>query len=94
LDSWDGDTLADCRPLHGPHAGVIRRYERAVEIMPSVTREIFLANRVDGVPFRQIAAERGMTMDEIGEHIGVALRCLAAVVDGPDPWWWRLWWFQ
>ncbi len=65
------------------------RAERAVDRLPRVTRKVFLAIRVDEMPYPEIAAKFGITVADVEAHFAVALRVLFQVMDEKDPWWWR-----
>ena len=65
------------------------RAERAVARLPSMTRKVFLAIRVEELRYSEIAARFGISVADVEAHFAVALRILMKVMDEKDPWWWR-----
>ncbi len=59
----------------------LRAVEAALARMPQNTREIFLRNRIDGIPHRRIAEEGGISDEAVYYHIRRAFEALADVPD-------------
>ncbi len=77
---WDGtDEVSPERALIGREG--LRAVEEALAGMPQKTREIFLRNRIDGVPHRRIAEELGISDEAVYYHIRRALEALADLRD-------------
>jgi RNA polymerase sigma factor (sigma-70 family) len=54
-------------------ATLLARLERAMATMDRRSREIFLAHRLDALPYDEIAARTGLTMGEVEQHIARAI---------------------
>lgn len=50
--------------------------EEALAQMPPQTREIFIKNRFDGLKYKDIAAETGLSVKSIEFHVSKALKIL------------------
>ena len=56
--------------------------------MPRLTREIFLARRLDDMPYEEIARRTGLTTQQVEKHIARALILLhRGMHRDPRPWW-------
>jgi len=52
---------------------LLARLERATATMDRRSREIFLAHRLDGLSYDEIAARTGLTTREVEQHIARAI---------------------
>ena len=50
--------------------------DRAIERMPTDTRQVFVLNRFEDLPQREIAVRLGISVSTVEKHIRVAVRCL------------------
>lgn len=73
-------------------AAIIKRMETVLRRMPRARREIYLASRLDAMPYTEIAERTGLDVEQVERHIARALLALDAAIDGrvPVPWWRRL----
>jgi RNA polymerase sigma-70 factor (ECF subfamily) len=86
LDSELAEFLWDVTDEMSPERALIsqerlRAVQSALAKMPERTRTIFLRNRIDGVPHRQIAEELGISCQAVYYHIRRALEALAELRD-------------
>lgn len=65
------------------------RFERAVERMEPLDREIFLGIRVDELTYRQLALKHGMTLQQVEQHFANALFVLMQMPTEKPPDWWQ-----
>jgi RNA polymerase sigma-70 factor (ECF subfamily) len=59
--------------------------------MPRLTREIFLAHRLDDLPYDEIARRTGLTVREVERHIARAILLLDRGLHRPPRPWWKFW---
>jgi len=52
---------------------LIRRLERAMASMDVTSREVFLAHRLDGLGYAEIAERTGLTVAQVERHIAEAI---------------------
>ena len=52
---------------------LMRRLERAIATMDAVSREVFLAHRLESLSYADIAQRTGLTVAEIERHIADAI---------------------
>lgn len=89
---------ADDVPLtgHDPVAALeardqIERLQQALMSLAPQTREIFLAHRLDGMSYPEIAGRTGLSIREIERHMAKAMYKLCTEFDRkPRRWWERL----
>ena len=55
---------------------LIGRFERAMASMDALSREVFLAHRLDGLRYDEIAQRIGQTVAVVERHIADAIRHL------------------
>jgi RNA polymerase sigma-70 factor (ECF subfamily) len=68
-----------------------RRLERAMRNLPRPTREVFLAHRLDDMPYREIAERTGLSVRDVERHIARAICAIDRSLNGsPLRWWERL----
>ncbi|WP_067736080.1 RNA polymerase sigma factor [Novosphingobium naphthalenivorans] len=79
---------ADDVPLagHDPVAALeardmVHRLEQAVARLEPRTREIFLAHRIDGLSYREIAAHTGLSIKTVEKHMSRAIAFVARQVE-------------
>ncbi len=78
----------DCPP-QDPE--LLKRLEKAVARLPRTTREIFLAHRLDAMPYQDIADRCGLTVRQVERHIAKAMCKICTELDRePLRWWERL----
>jgi DNA-directed RNA polymerase specialized sigma24 family protein len=84
---------ADKLMLEPSGAETLRALEAAVASMPRMRRQIFLAVRLDGRPYRQIADRTGLSVAQVERQMTRAMRQLVrAMSERPPPRsWWRRW---
>jgi DNA-directed RNA polymerase specialized sigma24 family protein len=84
---------ADKLMLEPPGAKTLRALEAAVASMPRMRRQIFLAVRLDDLPYRQIADQTGLSVAQVERQMAGAMRQLVrAMSERPAPRsWWRCW---
>ena len=77
--------IADSEPLADEVFAARTRLERVkaglAQLSPR-TREIFLMHRVEGLKYREIAAELGITVSAVEKHVAKAALFLAEWVEG------------
>lgn len=70
---------------------LLKKLERAMSKLPRSTREIFLAKRLDGMSYQEIADRTGLTIRQVERHMARALcRLCRELEDEPLRWWERL----
>lgn len=77
--------IADSEPLADEVFAARTRLERVKAGLDSLsprTREIFLMHRVEGLKYREIAAELGITVSAVEKHVAKAALFLAEWVEG------------
>jgi RNA polymerase sigma-70 factor (ECF subfamily) len=52
---------------------LMRRLEQAVASMDAVTREVFLAHRLDGLSYAELAKRRSLSVEQVEQHIAGAI---------------------
>ncbi len=75
-----------------PDSDLLRRVEEAVDNLPQLQRKIFLAHRVDGRSYAEIAAGMGLPVRRVERHMARALYKIARQVRrGRRLSWWKRW---
>ena len=69
----------------------LSRLEAALLAMPRIQREIFLAVRLDGMAYDEIARRTGLTVRQVERHFGRALYKLSKQMGGRRLSWWERW---
>jgi len=70
------------RPKLGEPGTPLRtRYEAALAVLPSLTREVLLAHRVDDLDYAAIAARFGITIGEVEQCVAEALEAVSKALD-------------
>ncbi|WP_232475842.1 sigma factor-like helix-turn-helix DNA-binding protein [Flavisphingomonas formosensis] len=77
---------------HLTEAEHLERMEQALLRMPNIRRQIFLAARLDHMPFAEIVERTGLSRRQVERQFRIAIRQLCDAIDGypPVPWWRRL----
>jgi len=52
---------------------LIRRLEQVLASMDSVSREVFLAHRLEGLTYLDLAKRRGLSVAQVEQHIADAI---------------------
>ena len=62
-----------------------------MKALPRPTREVFLAHRLDDMPYREIAERTGLSVSEVERHMARAIIAIDRSLNGqPLRWWERL----
>jgi RNA polymerase sigma-70 factor (ECF subfamily) len=72
-----------------PDPELLRRMEIAIMNMPKKQRDIFLAHRVHGLSYGEIAHRTGLTVRQVQRHMARALYKLSKQMDGERLSWWE-----
>lgn len=75
---------------HDPE--MLRRLEKAVASLPRIQREVFLAHRLDDMPYAEISRRTGLTIRQVERQMARAIYKLCKQMDG-HPLSWRERWF-
>jgi RNA polymerase sigma-70 factor (ECF subfamily) len=70
---------------------LLRRLEETVEALPRKQREIFLAHRLDGISYAEIARRTGLSVREVERQMASAIYKLCKQMDGQPLSWWEGW---
>ena len=70
---------------------LIRRMEAALDRMPKATRDIFLANRLRGMSYQEIAERTGLSVRQVERHMARAIAMIDRCIDGDERPWWKFW---
>jgi RNA polymerase sigma factor (sigma-70 family) len=63
------------------------RLERAMRMLPRLTRELFLAHRLDGMPYAEIAQRTGLSVREVERQMARAIIAIDRSLNGPPLRW-------
>lgn len=74
-----------------PDPDLIRRLEGAMRALPRLQREIFMAHRLDGLSYAEIARRTGLRVDHVERHVARAIRRLDRQSRARRLRWWQLW---
>lgn len=74
---------------HSPDPELLRRLEHAMRNIPKLQREIFMAHRIEGLSYAEIARRAGLTVRQVERHIARAIYKLAKQMDGRKLSWWE-----
>jgi DNA-directed RNA polymerase specialized sigma24 family protein len=73
-----------------PDPNLVRRIEEACANLPRLQREIYLAYRLDGLAYCEIAARTGLSVRRVERHIGKAIYKIGKqVLRGQKLSWWE-----
>lgn len=70
-------------------ANLLRRLETALANMPRNQRQIFLAHRLDGMSFAEIARRTGLSQRQVERRMARALAKLDKQLEGRKLTWWE-----
>jgi RNA polymerase sigma-70 factor (ECF subfamily) len=70
-------------------ADLLRRLETALANMPRIQRQIFLAHRLDGMSFAEIARRTGLSQRQVERQMARALAKLDKQLEGRKLIWWE-----
>ena len=59
--------------------------------LPSLTRKIFMAHRLDDMPYEEIARRTGLTVRQVERHMARAILHLDRGLHGKPRPWWKFW---
>jgi len=79
------------RPVATPSKNELARLETAVRGLRRTEREIFLAYRLDGMSYAEIAARTGLSATQVERHMASAIYKICDAMLGPPRPWWRRW---
>jgi RNA polymerase sigma factor (sigma-70 family) len=68
---------------------LLSRLETALSNMPRIQREIFLAVRLDGMAYDEIARRTGLTVKQVERHFARSLYKLSKQMAGRTLSWWE-----
>jgi DNA-directed RNA polymerase specialized sigma24 family protein len=81
--------------MYGPvHPDQIATMERALLSLPRLTREIFLARRLDGHSYAHIADVTGLSQRQVERQMAKVMRRLDRYLRGDERSAWQRWWQQ
>lgn len=72
-----------------PSPDRLRRLEEAMLNIPKLQREIFMAHRLDNMPYDEISRRTGLTVRQVERHIARAIYKLSKQLDGRKLSWWE-----
>jgi RNA polymerase sigma factor (sigma-70 family) len=67
----------------------LRPLEEAMLNIPKLQREIFMAHRLDNMPYDEIGRRTGLTVRQVERHMARALYKLSKHLDGEKLSWWE-----
>lgn len=68
-----------------------RKYREAVSALPRKQRQVFLAHRLEDMPYDEIAQHTGMTVRQVERHMAKAMYKLVKQMEGEPLRWWERW---
>jgi RNA polymerase sigma-70 factor (ECF subfamily) len=74
-----------------PDPELLRRLDDAMRNIPKLQREIFMAHRLDHMPYGEIARRTGLTVRQVERHMARALYKLTKQLDGRKLSLWERW---
>ncbi|MEG3178534.1 sigma-70 region 4 domain-containing protein [Sphingomonas sp. RB3P16] len=91
--AFERSTDGDLGEWQGPvHPEQLATMERAMLSLSRTTREVFLAHRLDGSSYAEIARATGLSIRQVERHMVKALLRLSRFLDGDDRTSWQRWW--
>jgi RNA polymerase sigma-70 factor (ECF subfamily) len=74
-----------------PDPELLRRLEQAVQKLPKLQRDIFLAHRLHDLSYEEIGRRTGLSVHRVERHMASAIYKIARQLDRePLSWWQRL----
>ncbi len=80
------------KAIEPPDPEKLDRMERALLALPRITREIFLANRIDGYSYAKIATITGLSVRQVKRQMVKALIHLGRWMRGDERTAWQRFW--
>ena len=74
--TYEINSLESCDPGRLYASEVETLFRECIDHMPSITREVFLANRFRNMTYQEIAEERGMSVRQVTSEMQTALQLL------------------
>jgi RNA polymerase sigma-70 factor (ECF subfamily) len=68
-----------------------RKYRSAVDALPRKQREIFLAHRLQDMPYDEIARRTGLSIRQVERQMARAMYKLVKQMEGEPLSWWERW---
>jgi RNA polymerase sigma-70 factor (ECF subfamily) len=78
-------------PLSPEQQELLERMEKIMLRLPRMTREIFLAHRLDDMPYGEIARRTGLSVRQVELHMYRAILPLTRGLDNDPRPWWKFW---
>src|SRR3546814_521735 len=79
-EEWDAMSAPEQE--HGLHVtDALKEYEQAIRTMPEKTRRVFLMRRVDGLSYREIHEQLGISISTVEYHMVRALGHLSDALE-------------
>jgi RNA polymerase sigma-70 factor (ECF subfamily) len=78
-------------PLTPEQQEILERMEKIMLRLPRMTREIFMAHRLDDMPYEEIARRTGLSVRKVERHMACAIAALARGLDDDPRPWWKFW---
>ena len=72
-------------------AEILSRLEQAMRTVPRQTRDVFLAHRLDGMPYSEIAERTGLSVLVVERHVARAIAAIDRSLNRPPPRRWQRW---
>lgn len=74
--AYEINSLSGCDPNRLYAHEIERLYQECIAQMPTLSREVFLANRIQNKTYKEIAEEQGISVRQVTTEIQNALACL------------------
>ena len=74
--AYEINSLSECNPNRLYAHEIERLYQECIAQMPTLTREVFLANRIQNKTYKEIAEEQGISVRQVTTEIQNALSSL------------------
>lgn len=89
----EGSLAPVAPPPHPPSdRALLARIEAALLTLPPTRREIFLAVRLDGASYAELAEQTGLPIKRVEREVATALVQIDRALHDPRPQaWWRRW---
>lgn len=78
-------------PLSPEQQELLERMEKIMLRLPRMTREIFMAHRLDDMPYEEIARRTGLSVRKVERHMYRAILALTRGLDDDPRPWWKFW---
>jgi RNA polymerase sigma-70 factor (ECF subfamily) len=70
---------------------LVERLQAIMLRMPPLTREIFMAHRLDDMTYEEIARRTGLTVRQVERHVARAILELDRGLHSEPRPWWKFW---